>query len=146
MMADKVDNDLEGDELPPLPPDSDITGGHSFGSFFRHVEGADEEIGAELQKLVRRLRGHAQFHATAKGTLTVTFNFTMDNRDQLETKYDIKVKEPKRVRPKSTHWVNGTTGELTIEDPRQLKLKPRGVPSAKTKSLATDGEKPTRSL
>jgi hypothetical protein len=134
----EVTSPEDNEPLPDVPM-------RSFSSFMRQLEDCEQDVTEELYKLLSRLHRHAQNHTTAKGKLALELYIMVDARDQVETRYAIKTKEPPKATPKSVHWLNHQ-GSLTIEDPRQQKLNLREVPKGKQKAVKADGAKKPRSV
>lgn len=112
--------------------EKDDEGARDFALFLRHIDdGAiHEEASAELHALATKLSRHVDTHGgKAKGQLTVTLNLTALPNGTVDVLADVKVKEPKVVRPRSVFWF--TKGNnLSPDNPRQQKLALREVPPA----------------
>ncbi len=139
--------DPETGEVTPLEDDEPLPDTHmrSFSVFLRQLEDAELDLTEELHLLLLKLRRHAQNNTTAKGKLTLELFLMVDARDQVETRYAIKIKEPPKPTAKSVHWID-PKGALTIEDPRQQKLNLKAVPKSKQKTAPAAGDKKPRSV
>lgn len=124
-------------------------GARDFAVFLRNIDDGTihEEASAELHALATKLSRHVDTHGgKAKGQLTITLNLTALPNGTVDVLADVKVKEPKIVRPRSVFWF--TKGNnLSPDNPRQQKLALREVPSpAREKARDIGAESPTRTV
>lgn len=84
------------------------------------------ELSEKLQALNTVLFAHAEKFSNAKGEITLTLKLSMDSMGTTDVTSEIKVKEPKRVSPKSVFWLS-KGNNLVNENPKQTKLPLREV-------------------
>ena len=96
----------------------------TFGQFLAEAEDGQlhADLGRELEAIVatldERIRGGA---GKAKGTLTITLSFTLDNHGVCEVDGTIKTTLPKVERARSIFWVT-PENHLSRFNPRQQSL------------------------
>lgn len=125
----------------PEDDDGTIEGPRGFGTFLNQMDDGAlmQELSEKLQLLSKVCGDYAtRYQRAGKGTLTVTFNLTAIGAT-VQVASDVKVKEPKALRPGSTFW-RTPGGNLTVENPRQQKLPLREVPTSGTKTKDISNE------
>lgn len=88
------------------------------------------ELSEKLQALNANLSKHAESFGKAKGEIVLSLKLSVDQLGTTQIEADIKIKEPKVVRPRSVFWLN-SSNNLLNENPRQTKLPLREVPLSK---------------
>lgn len=83
----------------------------------------------ELRDVIEKLIARATEEGSAKGSLTVTLNFTVQRDGAFEVFPKITSKSPKASIAKGAAWLS-PKGELLFTDPRQGKLKLKDAPAA----------------
>lgn len=101
----------------------------SFSHFFGMLD--DEQAHAtaseDLHDLMKVMRDEASARqGSVGGSLTIRIDFKVDETGTVETRYDVKTKEPKRKSSKSIFWLT-KNANLTVSNPRQQELPLRQV-------------------
>lgn len=104
----------------------------SFAVFLTQCrEGAlHSEASAQLAKLLTEMKRVAQSAGKAKGVLTMTLAFELED-GVVEVTGDVKTKEPKLPTGRAVFWLD-ESNHLVTENPRQTKLPIRDVSAPTT--------------
>ena len=88
------------------------------------------ESSAQLSKLLTEMKRVAQSAGKAKGVLTLTLGFELED-GVVEVTGDVKIKEPKLPTGRAVFWLD-ESNHLVQQNPRQINLPIRDVsaPSA----------------
>lgn len=100
------------------------TPARSFGQFVAEAEDGQlhADLSRELEAIVAALDERIRAGASkAKGTLTLTLSFTLDNHDVCEVDAALKTKLPQAERARSIFWVT-PENHLSRFNPRQQSL------------------------
>lgn len=93
------------------------------------------ELGERLTEMAMKLSDHTQNNSTAKGSLSVTFNLTLERGGVLSVKTDVKTKLPVSSRNPTVLWLDEHNNPVA-ENPRQQKLPLRSLESGEQKAKA----------
>ncbi len=94
-----------------------------FSHFVTQVDDGDleQELTAELATLLAKLEDHANAtRGKAKGKITLSLDFTVDDKGNTTITGDVVVKKPKPKRGGSHMWL--LKGKLSSRNPRQQEL------------------------
>lgn len=86
-----------------------------------------DELSEALRALNLKLREHAQNNGKAKGKIALILDLTVE-KGVLMIGADIQTKAPKANRASSVMWMTDG-GNVSTENPRQLPLTPRALPT-----------------
>jgi hypothetical protein len=134
-----------GSKKGDLEPEDE--GAKSFAHTITHTEAGDfhADLTKEQQQLLKQLRDHAHLRGKAKGEITISLKYAVDDMDVVSIETNFKVKTPQPPRKKSTMWIS-PGGNLVHADPRQESLPGlRPVPSPASKD-APDAPTATRGV
>ena len=117
-------------------------GPRAFGRLLLEFEDGDlhADLSAEIMGLMKRLGEHAKLRGKAKGELTLSATFAVDEYGVVEVSTAYKVKAPTPPRRKSTMWL--TPGNnLSPANPRQVTMDLREVPRPETRDVPVEKRK-----
>lgn len=99
----------------------------------------DERLSAEVTRIVKAMREHG-----GKGVISLTLAFSIDQRDQVVIKPDLKVKLPEPDVGVSGPLFADDEGRLYVDDPKQQRLPLKEAPArpAVVRNLEPNGTKP----
>lgn len=117
-------------DQPTNKPDDE--GARSFGVMLAAIEGGDlhDELSRVLRETCAELSRQADhYHAKAKGALSLKLAIEVDPTGIVVVKGSVEAKTPKPKRNGQAFWLT-KGGNLSVENPRQMSLPIRAVPSA----------------
>lgn len=105
------------------------------------------ELSEEQHDLLKKLHSHAMHtQGVAQGEITLKIKYRVEATGVVGLKYDVKVKEPTKLRPNAVMWIT-PGGNLTPQNPKQPELFPREVPKpAPARELPEESTPAARSV
>ena len=111
-----------------------IAGPRNFATVLAELAQGEfnQQLGEDLQELLTALSKHKEVlgkGGKAKGAMTITLKFELGDHRVLGIVGTVATKAPKPQAAGTVGWVD-KSGNVSWEDPRQVKLPLREVPSA----------------
>lgn len=104
------------------------------------------ELSEEQNSLLKKLHSHAlATTGIAQGEITLKIKYKVEATGVVGLKYDVKVKEPAKLRPNAVMWIT-PGGNLTQQNPKQPELFPREVKQPAARELPVESTPEARSV